>query len=199
MAETRRARAHSSIVTAIGLLLLAVPGFALGLLAGVAWEEPGLLANHLLGRSSGVSWGEEVGVESEELPDVAAPVGDVTRMRPEVLSPGGREAVPGVAAAPPTAAPAATTAPAPRAVASAGRFAVQVGAFGESATAERLARRLREGGWQVYVSPGAKAGESRWRVRVGPHPTREQAADTAARLKAREKLPTWVLDENGPA
>lgn len=203
MADARKTRAHSPIVTAIGLLLLAVPGFALGLLAGVAWEEPGLLASHLLGRSNGVSWGVEEAADGGALPDVAAPVGDVTRMRPEVLSPGGREAVPGVAAAPPTAAPPtaappAPPRPAPTAVSSAGRYAVQVGAFGESATAERLAQRLRESGWQVYVSPGAKAGESRWRVRVGPHPTREQAAEAADRLKAREKLPTWVLDENGP-
>jgi len=191
MADSRKSR--SPIITAIGLLLLAVPGFALGLLAGIAWEEPGLLASHLLGRTTEVYSTEEVVIEEESLPDVAARAGEVTRMRPEVLSPGGREAVSGVAAAP-QAAPAAVSAPAP----SDGRFAVQVGAFGESATAERLARRLRDKGWEVYVSPGAKAGESRWRVRVGPHPTRDDAAKAAARLKAQEKLPTWVLDENGP-
>ena len=76
---------------------------------------------------------------------------------------------------------------------------MQVGAFAESSTAERLAERLREKGWQVYVSPGARAGESRWRVGVGPHPTREAASRAASRLKAQEKLPTWVLDEDAPA
>ncbi len=196
MADARKPRAHSPIVTLVGLLLLAVPGFALGLLAGVAWEEPGLLASHLLGRTTEASWGDRRVAEEQALPDVAARSGDVTRMRPEVLSPGGREAVPGVAAA------VLSTGTAPVAVSArvpdAGRFAVQVGAFGESATAERLARRLREKGWPVYVTPGAQSGESRWRVRVGPHPTREQASEAAAQLKTQEKLPTWVLDENGP-
>jgi cell division septation protein DedD len=197
MAEARKSLARSPIVTAVGLLLLAVPGFALGLLAGVAWEEPGLLASHLLGRTSEVAF-----LDGEEsLPDVAARAGEVTRMRPEVLSPAGREAVPGVASEAPGAAPAEPAGPGATAAAvvpADGRFAVQVGAFGESATAERLARRLRDKGWEVYVSPGAKAGESRWRVRVGPHPSREAATRAAARLKTQEKLPTWVLDENGP-
>jgi cell division septation protein DedD len=195
MAEARKPRARSPIVTAVGLMLLAIPGFALGLLAGVAWEEPGLLTSHVLGRTTEAYWGEESAGE-QALPDVAAPVAEVTRMRPEVLSPGGREAVPGVPEVPGTA----TRSVAPVAsVPERGRFVVQVGAFGESATAERLAKRLRHKGWQVTVSPGARAGESRWRVRVGPHPTREQAAEAAAKLKAREKLPTWVLDENGSA
>jgi DedD protein len=161
----------------------------------VAWEEPGLLTSHLLGRTTEVAW-EGEGDEETALPDVAAQKGEVTRMRPEVLSPGGKEAVPGLEAGPPQAPPPTVSA---KAVAPAeGRFAVQVGAFGESATAERLATRLREKGWTVYVSPGAKAGESRWRVRVGPHPSREEADAAAARLKTQEKLPTWVLDENGP-
>ena len=89
-------------------------------------------------------------------------------MRPEVLSPG----------------------------APAGRFAVQVGAFSENRSAERLADTLRRKGFDVYVTPGAQAGESRWRVRVGPMHTREDAERAAARLKTEEKLPTWVLDEN---
>jgi cell division septation protein DedD len=34
-------------------------------------------------------------------------------------------------------------------------------------------------------------------VRVGPFPSRAEADRVAARLKAEEKLPTWVLDEDG--
>ena len=115
--------------------------------------------------------------EPRELPDVAAPsppappaARGATRMRPEVLSPG----------------------------ASAARFAVQVGAFAESHSAERLADALRGKGFDVYVSAGASSGEPRWRVRVGPLPSREEAERVATRLKAEEKLPTWVLDEDGP-
>jgi cell division septation protein DedD len=33
-------------------------------------------------------------------------------------------------------------------------------------------------------------------VRVGPFATREEADRSAARLKAEERLPTWVLDED---
>jgi cell division septation protein DedD len=73
-----------------------------------------------------------------------------------------------------------------------------VGAFGEADSAERLAALLRGKGFDVYVSPGVAAGQARWRVRVGPASTREAAEQTAARLKAEEQLPTWVLDENGP-
>ncbi len=166
----------------LGLILLAIPGFALGVLAGVAWEEPGLLARHLLGRSVDVPWGAEArsqpapppasAVAAEKpLPPVAAPAKpkppSATRLRAEVITP-----------------------------AAAARFAVQVGAFSESRAAESLAAGLRTRGFDVYVSPSATPGGSRWRVRVGPLPSRERAESVAARLKAEEKLPTWVLDEN---
>jgi cell division septation protein DedD len=190
MATGRREGGSRSLVwTVLGLSLLAVPGFILGLLVGVAWEDPGLVLGHLFGRSELVAWSDEtpdVAAEratpaesqapapqvaaSEEPPPVSAPPRpSATRIRPEVISPG---------------APAA-------------RFAVQVGAFTESRAAERLAESLRAKGFDVYVSPGAKAGEARWRVRVGPLPSRAEAKRVAARLKAEEKLPTWVLDEDG--
>jgi DedD protein len=171
------------------------------LVAGVAWEDPSLLGSHLLGGTTEVmAWSDHASgiptssAGSGSLPDVAAPAPprasepvrpvaapppapvaspakrpDATRLRPEVLSPGADN----------------------------GRFAVQVGAFGASASAERLAARLRGKGFEVYVSPGVAAGEARWRVRVGPSPTRDVAERAAARLKAEEQLPTWVLDENG--
>ena len=199
MAE-RSKRGHP-ILGAVGLALLAVPGFALGVLVGVAWEDPGLLMSHLLGRSVEAPWGSVASREPEpldadagralpppvqpaariakkQLPDVAAPAPKpsprvaklpptATRLRPEVLSPGGNE-----------------------------RFAVQVGAFAESRSAEGLVEQLRVKGFRAYVSPSAKPGSARWRVRVGPLPTRERAEGVAARLEAEEKLPTWVLDEN---
>jgi hypothetical protein len=184
MATRRRGGgARSPLWTLVGLALLAIPGFVLGLLVGVAWEDPGLLLGHLFGRTELVAWsrGVDDGVEdpaseaprdavSKRPPPVsAAPRPSATRIRPDVISPG---------------APAA-------------RFAVQVGAFSESRVAERLAESLRGKGFAVYVSPGAKAGEARWRVRVGPLPSRAEADRVAARLKAEEKLPTWVLDEDG--
>lgn len=184
MADRKRSRVRSRGWAVAALVLVALPGFALGLMAGVAWEEPSLVAQHLFGRTTTVAWSEAVSDDvatPEVLPDVAAvpdpapepppparAAPSVTRLRPEVLTPGG----------------------------AAGHFAVQVGAFSESKSAERLAGSLRSGGYDVYVSPGTGSGETRWRVRVGPYDSREDAERSAERLKAKEKLPTWVLDED---
>jgi DedD protein len=77
-----------------------------------------------------------------------------------------------------------------------GRFSVQVGAFGDSATAEKLAARLRAKGYPSYVKSDAESGGTRWRVRVGPVKARERAEELAAKLAKGEKLPTWILDES---
>ena len=73
---------------------------------------------------------------------------------------------------------------------------MQVGALADSAGAEQLASKLRKRGFSVYVAPSAEPGSKRWRVRVGPVATREEAQALAARLEG-EKFPTWVLAE-GP-
>jgi DedD protein len=163
-----------------GLLLLAVPGFAFGLLAGVVWREPELVASHLLGGT------REVALQAPGAGDSAPPP----------------DATGDVAAAPPAApapAPAAKAA-APEARAAAlpdrgGRLEIQVGAFGDSASAEKLAGRLRRKGFPAFVNPGTGDAGARWRVRVGPIASREEADRTAARLKAEERLPTWVVEE----
>jgi DedD protein len=70
-----------------------------------------------------------------------------------------------------------------------------VGAFAESAPAEKLAERLRRKGLPVFVTPGAGQRDSRWRVRVGPLASRAEAERVAARLKSEDRLPTWVIEE----
>lgn len=113
---------------------------------------------------------------------------------------------PGPAAPAPAARPARPRSEAPRAEpaevapprqvavrAPEGGFAIQVGAFSESDSAERLAHGLSEDGFPTYVTPGAGAG--RWRVRVGPFETRERAEAIAGRLEKEQGLPTWVLSE----
>jgi cell division septation protein DedD len=170
----------SRLAAAAALLLLIVVGFAVGMLAGLAWEEPGLILAHFTGQTEEVAW------------SAGAPEGQATRAA-EAPPRDDRPADPQIrrkeerAVAPET--PAVAAAPV-------GRLAVQVGAFETSRAAEHLATSLRDKGFPVYVSPGATATKARWRVRVGPLTTREEAESTAARLKKVEKLPTWILSED---
>ena len=182
----RARRGRGWLFSLLGLALVAIPGFALGLFAGVLWEDPGLILGDLAGDTEEVAWGPrpEADATAEPAPDgvdaAAAP--------------------PDVAAAPPVVPPSLPTADRAAAPAASkrGKLSVQVGAFAESHAAEQLAESLRGSGLPVYVSPSAAAaGEQRWRVRVGPVATREEAERIASRLKTKEKLPTWVLTEDG--
>jgi DedD protein len=162
----------------LGLLIAA--GFAVGMLAGLVWEEPGLVFAHLSGGTEEVVWSAGAPEGQGDAFAGGTPRDDRPadpQNRREREGAAGSETPP-VAAAP------------------VGRLAVQVGAFETSEAAERLATSLREKGFPVYVSPGVKAGSSRWRVRVGPLATREEAESTAAQLKKVEKLPTWILSED---
>jgi DedD protein len=128
------------------------------------------------------------GQEGEGLPSVAA----APAPRPAAPeAPGRAGAAPERAArAPGRIARAAAEAPTAR-----GRVSVQVGAFVEKSAADELAGSLRQKGYAAYVAAGEAGGSARWRVRVGPLPTREEGERQAARLKREERLPTWVLDE----
>jgi len=165
----RGARRPRLGTVAAGLVALAVLGFGFGMIAGALWEEPTLVASFVAGDAEVVAWGSE-----RALPSVAAAADDVAESgSPEAA------ALEDFAAQPTAAA----------------RFAVQVGAFADGAAAERLADSLRAKGYAVHVVVGTGAGASRWRVRVGPLASREEADAAAARLKREETLPTWVLDE----
>lgn len=171
MAARRGARAGGWLLALMGLAALAFLGFGAGLLAGGLFQAPDLVLGHWLGETEEVAWSREAAAPPRQPTAAAAP--------PAVAS-----APPAVAAAPPDAGTAAR-----------GDFAVQVGAFSDSGAAERLAAQLREKGYSVYLAAGAREGESRWRVRVGPLASRGDAERTAERLKSAEKLPTWVLSE----
>jgi DedD protein len=78
----------------------------------------------------------------------------------------------------PTAAPARTTPP-PLASNSgaptSGRWAVQVGSYAREATAERLAKQLRDQGQRAFVMPVKTGGATLYRVRIGPMTDRASA------------------------
>lgn len=184
----------------LGLAALAIPGFGLGMVAGLVWEEPGLVASYALGRTEEIGWGEAT--SGSELPAVASP-SEIAEPAaappvPAPAKPGSKPAPPRqtARATPPKPAPAKKPAVA-KSVPTAPKsgFAIQVGAFAERAGADRLSADLRSKGYRVYVSAGDSGAA--WRVRVGPNATREEAERTAARLKQSEKLPTWVLEEDG--
>jgi DedD protein len=165
-------------VAILGLLIVA--GFAVGILAGLVWEEPGLVFAHWGGETEEVVW--SAGVTEGPAAELAGkPARDGRPADPQVLRERERA---GGSETPPVAAD------------QGGHLAVQVGAFKTSEAAERLATSLRNKGFPVYVSPGVKAGSPRWRVRVGPLATREEAESTATQLKKVERLPTWILSED---
>jgi len=169
-----------------GAALLLVLGFGVGLLAGAMWEEPDLVMDHLAGRTTELPLVAEISSELAETGEVesfARPLG-------------AREGSPGAPAAevPADPPPVSMAPPADRGTPPAeGGFAIQVGAFGDRAAATRLARELRAAGFSVYVRGENERRGVRFRVRVGPVPTREAAVRLASKLESDHQLPTWVL------
>ncbi|MEZ4218297.1 MAG: SPOR domain-containing protein [Myxococcota bacterium] len=78
-----------------------------------------------------------------------------------------------------------------------GAYAIQVGAFDSSEAARKMVEALAAKGHASYLAAGAAARDGRWRVRIGPFATRDEAEARADALKQSEKLPTWVLFEEG--
>jgi len=87
--------------------------------------------------------------------------------------------MPAVAAA----APAATDA---------GRFVVQVGAFGDAAKAQEARAKLTRGGLKTYVQQVDTKDGKRIRVRVGPFANKAEADRAAAKVKGLD-LPASIL------
>jgi DedD protein len=105
---------------------------------------------------------------------------DADQAKPE--APQQAAAVTPAAAAPvveqPTAAPARTTPPplaSNSSTPTSGRWAVQVGSYAREATAERLAKQLRDQGQRAFVMPVKSGGATLYRVRIGPMKDRASA------------------------
>jgi len=76
--------------------------------------------------------------------------------------------------------------------AAAGRFVVQVGAYGEANSARDMRQRVDKLGLKSYTQVVEIDGAKRTRVRVGPFAAREEAEKAAGALKAAG-LPAKVL------
>ncbi len=185
-----------SIFAVAGVVVAA--GFAVGVIAGITWEEPGLVVGYLSGQTEGINWGgdaegpEAGGLAADgaifQAPSVAAPPPLGLRKVPDA-------AVSDRAGSAAGAGDSAAREAAPTSTRRAAGFAVQVGAFSEKRSARALADSLRADGYPVYLSP-TEGDPVSWRVRVGPLGTRPEAEKTARRLETAEKLPTWVLGED---
>jgi DedD protein len=123
-------------------------------------------------------------------PAAEPPVAPQDQPAPEPVAPPTPPAVAQAPAATPVSPPVGT-APAP-AAAKRGGWAVQVGAFGSVAAAQRLVRDLEGAGYRAFISPVTRAGKTLHRVRVGPEAGRDDANRLAERLKGRG-LPTAVV------
>jgi len=64
-----------------------------------------------------------------------------------------------------------------------GTFSVQLAAFTDDKGANAMANRLKLAGYSAYSEPVDTKQGMRWRVRVGPYKTREQAAVARNQLK----------------
>jgi cell division septation protein DedD len=109
--------------------------------------------------------------------------------RPQADSSPVRPADNDAAKSPPTTKAVVTPTPA---IPARGGWAVQVGAFGSAASADKLAHELQSKGYKSYVSPVARSGKTLYRVRVGPEAERSRAEGLAASLKGRG-LPATVV------
>lgn len=196
MAETRQRSATPSrglwgAILSLGVL--SCLAFVVGGVAGLVWKEPGLLFAYLTGDTTEVAWAAEAGSLETVLaipePSPPTPPSTPAHTLPSVPKP---PRTPSVAEVPSPLPPVAAPPP------SGASIAVQVGAFAERGSAEQLRGELLKDGIPAYVAAGAASGSPRWRVRVGPYRSREDADRMAAQLKSKRSLPTWVLDEDAP-
>ena len=170
-------------------------GFGVGIVAGTAYEEPELVADHLAGRTTEVVLEEEALAET---PDVAAAAPTAAGLeRPAAaLGEGALEEAPEAELAAPAAVSraSAVSLPSPAraapAVAAAGSFSIQVGAFSSEGAARQLAGELGKQGYRAYLID--EGDGARWKVRVGPLRSKGEAEDVSARLKSEQRLPTWI-------
>jgi DedD protein len=194
-AAPRRRAGRALGWTLFASALVVGAGFALGVLVGAGFEAPGLFFGSAEAGATDVPWSEEGGAPSRPgpaaLPAVEAappPFGEEGEAEPE------RSPEP-VTRGLPRARPTRAAPPAVAAAPPAAGFSVQVGAFADSRAASELADRLRKQKLAAYVSPGAGAGDARWRVRVGPLASREEAEALAERLGS-QSLTGWVVEED---
>jgi DedD protein len=192
--RSRSSRSNGWLATLAGAGLLVAVGFGVGLVAGTAYEEPELVAQHVAGQTTDVAVGPEAPPPAEEKADgdvaAAPPAADFGAPEAALEAP---PAAPLGAGALDDARPPAAAVPAQKPVVkpAPGGFSIQVGAFASESTARQLAGELGKRGYAAYVTE--EGAGARYKVRVGPLGSRSEAEQISERLKSEHRLPTWIL------
>ena len=95
-----------------------------------------------------------------------------------------------------SATPSVTESAVVRPEATAPGWVVQLGSFRDEENARRLADRVKALGYKANLSTYTVGAGLMYRVRVGPEPNRESAADIASALTAQGVFPAQVVSSN---
>ncbi len=74
----------------------------------------------------------------------------------------------------------------------AGKWAIQVGAFGSKANADKLAARLRKKGFRVEAYRADTGAGTVWKVWIGYFPTREETVRWLEQHREEVGMPTYI-------
>jgi DedD protein len=76
--------------------------------------------------------------------------------------------------------------------AAAGEVVIQVFSTADKEQADKVRDGLVQAGFTAFLSPIAKGGQTMYRVRIGPFPSRTAAEPVADKVRKEHKLDTWI-------
>lgn len=74
----------------------------------------------------------------------------------------------------------------------AGEVVIQVFSTADKEQADKVRDGLVHAGFTAFLSPIAKGGQTMYRVRIGPFPSRTAAEPVAEKVRKERKLDTWI-------
>jgi DedD protein len=80
----------------------------------------------------------------------------------------------------------------PGGVATAGEVVIQVFSTADKEQADKVREGLAGAGLAAFLSPIVKNGQTMYRVRIGPFPSRAAAEPVAEKVRKEHKLDTWI-------
>jgi hypothetical protein len=141
--------------------------------------------------------------EGEPLPGAAQPAARAARSSRANASSGSGAATagsgksgiswsPAAGATPSGASTAGAGAPPSGAAAAPGEVVIQVFSTADKEQADKVRDGLVHAGFTAFLSPIAKGGQTMYRVRIGPFPSRTAAEAVAEKVRKEHKLDTWI-------